>query len=213
MRSVRKIIFFLSLPLGGVAAQPFHPADSLLKSENVSPLRKLAIAPIALWQRLSYADSAYNCQFYPSCSNYGALTIARHGAVTGMALAADRVVRCNPFAHGYHIRSADPSIHQDGRLVNRVPESVFERSDRGRSPLLASTLSAVIPGAGRLYAGRGWDGLFGFLTVTALANITHRYNRLNRDGGTLFFGTLTATFYLGEIVGAYRAVVEANKRP
>jgi len=49
----------------------------------------------------------------------------------------------------------------------------------------------------------------GFLTVAALGNITHRYNRLNRDGGTLFFGTLTVTFYLGEIIGAYRATAGA----
>ena len=52
--------------------------------------------------------------------------------------------------------------------------------------------------------------MFGFLTVSALANITYQYHNLNRDGGTLFFGTLTATFYLGEIVGAYRTSAIAH---
>ncbi len=159
---------------------------------------------MALWQRISYSETAYNCQFYPSCSNYGALSIARHGTIAGMALTADRVIRCNPFAHGYHIRLTDPIFHTDGRLVNRVPGRLFEQSHGERSPILASALSAVIPGAGRIYAGRKWDGLFGFLTVTAFANITYRNHELNRNGGTLFFGSLALSLYLGEILGAYR---------
>ena len=210
VRSVRQIVFYLSLSFGSVGAQNLYPADSLLKSANISLFRKIAITPMALWQRVSYSEATYNCQFYPSCSNYGALSIARHGTIKGMALTADRVIRCNPFAHGYHIRSTDPSFHQDGRLVNRVPISIFEKSSGTRSPLLASVLSAAVPGAGRFYADRRWDGMFGFLTVSALANITYQYHNLNRDGGTLFFGTLTATFYLGEIVGAYRTAAIAH---
>ncbi|MBH30671.1 MAG: hypothetical protein CMG71_01615 [Candidatus Marinimicrobia bacterium] len=211
VRSVRLIVFFLSLYFGDVGAQELYPADTLLKSENVSLFRKIAITPMALWQRISYSEAAYNCQFYPSCSNYGALSIARHGTVTGMALMADRVIRCNPFAHGYHIRSTDSLFHSDGRLVNLVPVRLFEQKREERSPLLASALSAAIPGVGRIYAGRKWDGLFGFLTVTALANITNRHHRLKREGGTLFFGGLTLSFYVGEIIGAYRGAA-VNKQ-
>jgi uncharacterized protein len=38
------------------------------------------------------------CKFYPSCSNYAAEAIARHGARRGLSLALRRLLRCNPFA-------------------------------------------------------------------------------------------------------------------
>lgn len=40
------------------------------------------------------------CRFYPSCSNYAADAIARHGAQQGISLAFRRLLRCNPFNKG-----------------------------------------------------------------------------------------------------------------
>lgn len=40
------------------------------------------------------------CKYYPSCSHYGLEAIQRHGALTGSALAAWRIVRCNPWSNG-----------------------------------------------------------------------------------------------------------------
>lgn len=40
------------------------------------------------------------CRFFPTCSEYGALAIERHGAVRGAALALRRLLRCHPFAPG-----------------------------------------------------------------------------------------------------------------
>ena len=40
------------------------------------------------------------CKFYPSCSNYAAEAIARHGARRGFALAVKRLLRCHPFTRG-----------------------------------------------------------------------------------------------------------------
>jgi len=40
------------------------------------------------------------CRFCPSCSNYAAEAIARHGARRGLSLAVRRLLRCNPFAKG-----------------------------------------------------------------------------------------------------------------
>ena len=40
------------------------------------------------------------CKYYPSCSNYAAEAVARHGARRGLALALKRLGRCHPFAHG-----------------------------------------------------------------------------------------------------------------
>jgi len=40
------------------------------------------------------------CKFYPSCSNYAAEAIARHGARRGAVLAVKRLLRCHPFTRG-----------------------------------------------------------------------------------------------------------------
>ena len=42
------------------------------------------------------------CRFYPSCSEYAAAALERHGAWRGSWLAARRVCRCGPWhAGGY----------------------------------------------------------------------------------------------------------------
>ncbi|MBI4592204.1 membrane protein insertion efficiency factor YidD [Candidatus Uhrbacteria bacterium] len=40
------------------------------------------------------------CRFYPSCSEYGHVCIARHGVFKGAFLSAWRIVRCNPLSVG-----------------------------------------------------------------------------------------------------------------
>jgi len=40
------------------------------------------------------------CRYVPSCSEYAAEAVARHGVLRGVLLAAWRLVRCNPFVKG-----------------------------------------------------------------------------------------------------------------
>jgi len=40
------------------------------------------------------------CRFVPSCSEYAAEAVARHGIFHGAVLAAWRLARCNPLARG-----------------------------------------------------------------------------------------------------------------
>jgi putative membrane protein insertion efficiency factor len=40
------------------------------------------------------------CRFYPTCSRYGFQAVQKHGVIKGSALAAWRVLRCNPFNPG-----------------------------------------------------------------------------------------------------------------
>jgi uncharacterized protein len=41
-----------------------------------------------------------SCRFYPSCSEYAYQAILRHGPLTGVFLAAKRILRCHPFNPG-----------------------------------------------------------------------------------------------------------------
>ena len=40
------------------------------------------------------------CRFHPTCSEYAAQAIEIHGALKGSALAAGRLLRCNPWSAG-----------------------------------------------------------------------------------------------------------------
>lgn len=40
------------------------------------------------------------CRFYPTCSEYMAEAITRHGALRGVAKGMWRLARCHPFAAG-----------------------------------------------------------------------------------------------------------------
>jgi putative membrane protein insertion efficiency factor len=52
------------------------------------------------------------CRFEPSCSVYAADAIREHGLIRGGAMAAWRIVRCNPLArHGFDPVPKNNSIH------------------------------------------------------------------------------------------------------
>lgn len=57
-------------------------------------------ALVRAYQLLFSAWIGNVCRYYPSCSHYALKALARHGALGGTALAAWRVLRCNPWALG-----------------------------------------------------------------------------------------------------------------
>ena len=63
-------------------------------------VKALLIALIRLYQKVISPFLRPSCRFYPSCSEYAAQAIAKHGPVRGLLLAAWRVLRCNPFHKG-----------------------------------------------------------------------------------------------------------------
>ena len=63
-------------------------------------LRRLAVLPIRVYQRVLSPLTPPSCRFEPSCSEYGAQAILAHGVVKGWLLAAWRILRCHPFGAG-----------------------------------------------------------------------------------------------------------------
>jgi len=43
-----------------------------------------------------------SCRFLPSCADYAAIAIERHGALYGSWLAARRLIRCHPLCAAGH---------------------------------------------------------------------------------------------------------------
>ncbi|HNR88004.1 MAG TPA: membrane protein insertion efficiency factor YidD [Spirochaetota bacterium] len=60
----------------------------------------LAIGLIQLYQLLLSPLLPPACRFYPSCSAYAIEALRKFGLVKGLALAAYRILRCNPLCRG-----------------------------------------------------------------------------------------------------------------
>ncbi len=54
-------------------------------------LERIAAAPVLFYQRFLGPSWGRRCTYYPSCSNYALLAIAKHGAVLGSIMAFDRL--------------------------------------------------------------------------------------------------------------------------
>ncbi len=63
-------------------------------------VRSVGVVPIRAYQRLVAPALGQRCKYYPSCSEYAAQAIGRFGILKGLALAAWRLLRCNPWSHG-----------------------------------------------------------------------------------------------------------------
>ena len=172
------------------------PAVGLLRNEDLPLARRVLVAPIALFQQVSYATPLMDCPFEPSCSQYMAEAVIRHGGLPGVIIGADRLVRCNPWAFQYNLRDHPEGFHADGRLLDPVPQ------ERKQWNLKASGALAIFPGLGRARAGRTGDGIVSFLMVASLAASAYR---LHLDGKQIragFMGTLSIIFWLADIRSA-----------
>ena len=86
------------------------------------PVRVALIGLIRLYQLTLSGWLGGQCRFYPSCSNYAAEAIARHGAVRGVALATWRLARCGPFTAGGVDHGPGPR-HEHGVYDPVIPKA------------------------------------------------------------------------------------------
>lgn len=63
-------------------------------------MRYLAVALLRLYKLAISPLLPSACRFYPSCSQYAAAAIEKHGVLRGSILAAKRLARCHPFHPG-----------------------------------------------------------------------------------------------------------------
>jgi putative membrane protein insertion efficiency factor len=63
-------------------------------------LRRIATAPIRLYQRWISPWTPASCRYRPTCSSYAVEAIELHGLVRGGWLSLKRVLSCHPFREG-----------------------------------------------------------------------------------------------------------------
>ncbi len=74
-------------------------------------MKNICIAIIKFYQRNISPMKTTKCPYFPSCSCYGLEAVQKHGALKGSALAAWRIMRCNPLSRGGY----DPVPEHFGR--------------------------------------------------------------------------------------------------
>lgn len=187
MRSFVLIVLLFTVVLGKDV-----PTDSLLHDNGIPVTRKMAILPINFWQHISFSSGAMNCQFEPSCSQFTALAIAKHGVIFGSILGADRIIRCNPAAHQYHTQLDSGEFYQDGRLLNKVPGTIeLNNSD-------INMIYLCLPGLSRAKSGRTIDGFYSFLMTATCGYASYHLYQNDKDIGASFFAVAGITFWLSD---------------
>lgn len=64
-------------------------------------MKYILLGCIKFYRKYLSALKGYSsCIYYPTCSQYAIEAIEKYGALKGTALAAWRILRCNPFAKG-----------------------------------------------------------------------------------------------------------------
>jgi len=98
------------------------------------------------------------------------------------------------------------------------PSAVLNLSQKAakiklKSPFVAAGFSAIIPGTGKFYTRNWSDGLFSMLFIAG--NAWQAYRGFNehgiKSGYGWAFASLSASFYIGNIIGGAKAAKRYNK--
>lgn len=177
-------------------------ADSAAGERDLGIAGKGLVLGIRAYQEVLSSQDVSSCNFTPSCSRYGQAAVSRYGILGGLVLTSDRLQRCHPGASGYY-----PHDHRTGRGYDPVSFHGPREGDRKGRGIAAGLMSAVIPGSGKVYAGRTYDGLASLVSVGLAA--TFSATNFHRDGSSSFrgwaFGVFAVFLYAGNIYGSYEA--------
>ena len=103
------------------------------------------------------------------------------------------------------LAKTDRSLYEISESVDNLQHiSLDLKAHKIKSPLIAGLLSGIIPGSGKLYAGRKGEAISAFLGTTGLGVVTsENYKKRGlKSFGTIAFGTAFVFSYVANIYGA-----------
>ncbi len=80
-----------------------------------------------------------------------------------------------------------------------------------KSPLLAGLMSSIIPGSGKIYSHREFDGILSLLINLSTGYSAYRAYKRSSKLETYVYGVLTLIFYAGDMYGSVEASKEWNR--
>jgi putative membrane protein insertion efficiency factor len=66
---------------------------------ETNPIKLVIKSSFDIYQQLVSTSQGDVCNFSPSCSQFGREALEKHGIIWGSLMTADRLMRCNPWAH------------------------------------------------------------------------------------------------------------------
>lgn len=124
----------------------------------------------------------------------------RANLLVASSLLLDDHAGAKAFAHQKEIAPSLLQVLTEAELV------------RLKSPFLAGTLSALVPGTGKIYTGDWKDGIISMIFVGA--NAFAAYRGFNQDGVQSVYGWVFSAigtgFYVGNIYGSVKAARKRN---
>ena len=99
----------------------------------------------------------------------------------------------------------------------RIDKTLSEIVDKSllikkKSPVLAGIFSAIVPGSGKVYAGRWTDGLVSFLMTSSAGFVAIRGISKNKNNFYPWaMGTMSVVYYSGNIFGSAKLAKNINK--
>jgi len=115
--------------------------------------------------------------------------------------------------------SPDPSLESEYKRLWFYHSRI--KKEKNKSPLLAATMSAFVPGLGKYYAGYRAQALSGFLSTAFYGICTwESYHRMQSFKNhhwmhvvpVITFGTLFTVYYFGNITGSAKSVRTFKER-
>jgi len=98
------------------------------------------------------------------------------------------------------------TINQQVLALGQINQEL--ESHRPKSPLLAGVMSCIIPGSGKIYAGKTGAGIASMIAAAGFGLITwENYRKLGTGNvKTIFFGSIFAANYVSNIYGSVVSV-------
>jgi len=125
----------------------------------------------------------------------------------GILAAQNRWTEAKSFADRYrYLMDKSEKFHS----LNEI--CVNGLNTRYRKPWLAASLSAVIPGTGKIYSGNWKDAVFSFLLITGTSWLA--YNSIHNNGFNLesvLIGSAALGFYSANVYGSYKSASHYNQ--
>jgi len=82
-------------------------------------LKILLLSAIAVYRKAVSPLLPASCRFYPSCSQYAADAVERHGAVRGALMVLGRITRCHPWHSGGYDPAPASAMLRGGDVTAR----------------------------------------------------------------------------------------------
>ncbi len=98
------------------------------------------------------------------------------------------------------------TLHQQAAALEQICRE--QETHRSKSPLLAGLMSGIIPGSGKIYAGKTGEGIASMIATTGFGLIAWENHRKLGIASvkTIFFGGLFAASYFSGIYGSVISV-------